>query len=63
MLLSKLKKKIIMWIVGTLAPWRFIDEGGEGKSNGARQFAGASEHPGEMKFSDNIPQSPVLCLI
>lgn len=52
-----------MWIVGTLAPWRFIDEGGEGKSNGARQFAGASEHPGEMKFSDNIPQSPVLCLI
>ena len=62
MLLSRLKK-IIMWIVGTLAPWRFQEEEGEGKSSGAEQLAGSLELPGGMQFSDNTPQSPVLSLV
>lgn len=62
MLLSKLKK-IIMWIVGTFAPWRSQEEEGEGKRSGVGQLAGAPELPGGMKFSDNIAQSPVLCLV
>lgn len=52
-----------MWIVGTLAPWRFQEEEGEGKSSGAEQLAGSLELPGGMQFSDNTPQSPVLSLV
>jgi hypothetical protein len=59
MLLSKLGKKFLMWIMENLALWRFQDEraieGRESKYSGARQLAGASELPGGVRFSNSIP--------
>lgn len=52
-----------MWIVGTLAPWRFQEEEGEGKRRDTEQLAGSLELPEGMQFSDNTPESPVLCLV
>ena len=52
-----------MWIVGTLAPWRFQEEEGEGTRRDTEQLAGSLELPEGMQFSDNTPESPVLCLV
>lgn len=65
-LLNRLQE-FLMWTVQNSTLWRFKDDEGrverEGKYNSARQLAGTSELPREVRFSNSIPQSSVLCLV